>query len=135
MSDDDATERTTGPKPTEAELGILQVLWKLGPSTVAQVQQSLSSVRQTGYTTALKFLQIMTEKGLVTRDESRRAHVYQAAMGKAQMQQQLVGDLLERAFGGSASSLVLQALSARRASAAELTEIRRLLDEMEGDES
>lgn len=121
------------PKPTEAELAILQVLWRHGASTVADVQRALNEVRPTGYTTVLKLLQIMTEKGLVTRDESRRAHVYQPALTEAETQQQLVGDLLDRAFSGSASRLVLRALSARRASPAELAQIRQLLDEMEAE--
>jgi BlaI family transcriptional regulator, penicillinase repressor len=133
MNRNDPMGPKIGPKPTEAELAILQVLWHRGQSTVAEVQEVLNEARQTGYTTVLKFLQIMTEKALVTRDESRRAHVYRAAMEETEIQQQLVGDLLERAFGGSASSLVLQALSARRASPHELLEIRQLLDKMEGD--
>ena len=120
-------------KPTEGELAILSILWSRGPCTVGQVQESLSRERETGYTTALKLLQIMTEKGLVMRDESKRAHVYRAKFTEEQTQQQLVGDLLERAFGGSATRLVVQALSSRRASKKELGQIRNLLDELEGD--
>jgi len=120
-------------KPTEGELAILSILWDQGPSTVGQVQEALSKERETGYTTALKLLQIMTEKGLVARDESKRAHVYRAKFTEEQTQQQLVGDLLERAFGGSAARLVVQALSSRRASKKELGQIRSLLDELEGD--
>ena len=115
----------------EAELAILRVLWKRGPSTVREVQQELARDRRTGYTTALKLLQIMMDKGLVIREESRRPHVYQARFAEEQTQRQLVRDLLERAFGGSARKLVMQALTAKRASADELAEIRRLLDELE----
>jgi BlaI family transcriptional regulator, penicillinase repressor len=120
-------------KPTEGELAILSILWDQGPCTVGQIQETLSKERETGYTTALKLLQIMTEKGLVVRDESKRAHVYRAKFTEEQTQQQLVGDLLERAFGGSATRLVVQALSSRRASKKELGQIRNLLDELEGD--
>ena len=120
-------------KPTEGELAILSILWSRGPCTVGQVQESLSRERETGYTTALKLLQIMIEKGLVVRDESKRAHVYRAKFTEEQTQQQLVGDLLERAFGGSATRLVVQALSSRRASKKELEQIRNLLNELEGD--
>lgn len=119
------------PKPTDAELAILRVLWDLGPCTVRQVQEELEKSRRTGYTTVLKFLQIMTEKSLVKRDEARRAHVYEAAYPEEQMQKQLVGDLLERAFGGSAMKLVMRALDAKRASSAELAEIRRIVEERE----
>lgn len=118
------------PRPTDAELSILKVLWELGPSTVRQVMERLCMDRPTGYTTVLKLMQIMTEKGLVSRDESRRTHVYRAARPQDQTQRQLVGDLLDRAFGGSASNLVMQALSSRRASAEELEEIRKLLDQI-----
>lgn len=122
------------PRPTDAELAILRTLWKRGPSTVRQVLESLNQDRETGYTTALKLLQIMTEKGLVERDETERTHVYQARLTQEQTQRQLVGDLLDKAFGGSASQLVLQALATKPASADELAQIRRLLDEMEGGE-
>jgi BlaI family transcriptional regulator, penicillinase repressor len=122
-------------KPTDAELSILRVLWELGPSTVRQVQEALNERRETGYTTVLKLLQIMTEKGLVERDESERTHVYQASLTREQTQRQLVGDLLDRAFGGSAKQLVLQALATKKASAKEMAEIRRLLDKLEGGES
>ena len=119
------------PRPTDAELSILRVLWAKGPSTVRQVQETLDRARKTGYTTVLKFLQIMTEKGLVVRDESDRSHVYQARWGEEQTQRQLIGDLLDRAFGGSARKLVMQALAAKKTSPDELAEIRRVLDEME----
>lgn len=119
-------------KPTEAELAILRVLWDRGPCTVRVVAEALRGERGTGYTTALKLLQIMTEKGLVRRNEAARSHVYEAAAPAEATQRQLVGDLLDRAFGGSARQLVLQALAARPASPAELAEIRRLLDQLEG---
>src|SRR3954466_5233259 len=121
--------KSTLPRPTDGELAILRVLWERGPSTVRQVHEVLSRDRPGAYTTALKLLQIMTDKGLVRRDAADRSHVYQARMTQAQTQRQLVRDLLDRAFGGSASKLVMQALAARRASPAELGEIRRLLDD------
>jgi predicted transcriptional regulator len=117
-------------KPTDGELAILRVLWARGPSTVRQVAEALG--RDTGYTTALKLLQIMTEKRLVVRDETQRTHVYAAAYTEDQTQRQLVSDLLERAFGGSAAKLVLQALAAKKASPEELAEIRKLLDKERG---
>jgi predicted transcriptional regulator len=117
-------------KPTDAELGILNVLWMRGPSTVRQVAEALG--REAGYTTVLKLLQIMTEKALVVRDETARTHVYQAAFTEDQTQRQLVSDLLDRAFGGSAAKLVLQALAANKTSAEELAEIRKLLDKQRG---
>jgi len=117
------------PRPTDAELAILRVLWERGPSTVRQVHDVLvERVGPTAYTTALKLLQIMTEKGLVRRDDTDRTHVYQARLSEEQTQRQLVRDLLDRAFGGSSSKLVLQALSARRATAEELGEIRKLIE-------
>src|SRR5215210_4691472 len=119
-------------KPTDGELAILRVLWARGPSTVRQVAEALE--RDTGYTTALKLLQIMTEKGLVRRDESSRTHVYEAAATEDQTQRTLVSDLLDRAFGGSAAKLVLQALATRKASPQELVEIRRLIDRKRGSQ-
>jgi len=123
-------------RPTNAELAILTVLWQRGPSTVRQVLAALPAPRPrseaVGYTTILKLLQIMTEKGLVLRDESQRTHVYQARQPQNQTQRQLVDDLLERAFGGSAGALVMQALSTRRASPDEIDAIRRLLDDLDG---
>ena len=119
------------PRPTEAELAILRVLWSEGPCTVRAVQQVLNRQQPTGYTTVLKLLQIMTVKGLVVRDESRRSHVYRASRPEERTQKQLVGDLLERAFGGSAVKLVMQALSAKKPSARELAEIRTLIDRLE----
>ena len=112
-------------KPTDAELAILRVLWSRGPSTVRQVAAAMD--REGGYTTVLKLLQIMAEKGLVTRDESARTHIYEAAYTEDQTQQQLVMDLVERAFDGSAAKLVLQALAASKTSPEELAEIKKLL--------
>ena len=122
------TRQAILPRPTDAELAILRVLWERGPSTVRQVHDVLGQVRPTAYTTALKLLQIMTEKGLVRRDESDRTHIYHARLSEEQTQRQLVGDLLDRAFGGSASKLVMQALAARRATPEELGEIRKLIE-------
>lgn len=123
---------TNPPRPTDAEIEILKVLWRRGASTVREVFDALGEVKTTGYTTVLKMLQIMWEKGLVTRDETERAHRYEAAFAEELTQRQMVGDLLRRVFDGSAKKLVLQALSTERASADELTEIRRMLDELEG---
>jgi len=112
-------------KPTDGELGILRVLWARGPSTVREVTAELG--RDTGYTTVLKLLQIMTEKRLVRRDESSRTHVYEAAFTQDQTERQLVADLLDRVFDGSAAKLVLQALTAHTATPEELDEIRKLI--------
>jgi BlaI family transcriptional regulator, penicillinase repressor len=116
------------PRPTDAELALLRVLWERGPSTVRQVHDVVSEGRALAYTTTLKVLQIMTEKGLVRRQEQGRSHLYQARFGEEETQRRLVGDLLDRAFGGSAAKLVLQALAARRATPEDLREIRALLD-------
>ena len=123
------------PRPTDAELEILTVLWSLGPSTVRDVHETVARRKPTQYTTVLKTLQIMAEKGLVKRDEKQRAHIYSAARPREWTQQQLAGDLLQRAFGGSAASLMLGALSAHRASPAELAELRRFLEEYEKGKS
>jgi predicted transcriptional regulator len=117
-------------KPTDAELGILRVLWTRGPSTVRQIAEVLG--RETGYTTVLKLLQIMTEKRLVVRDESARTHIYEPAYTEDQTQRQLVTDLLDRAFDGSAAKLVLQALASTKTSPEELAEIKKLLDSKSG---
>lgn len=122
------------PRPTDAELEILTVLWSIGPATVRQVHDVISRRRPAQYSTVLKFMQIMAEKGLVRRDESQRAHVYEAARPREWTQQQLAGDLLERAFEGSARALLVGALSARKASAKELAELRKLLDEYQKGE-
>ena len=122
-------------EPTKSELEILQVLWKNGPSTVRFVNDDLNEQkRAVQYTSTLKLMQIMTEKGLVRRDESDRSHIYHARLTEEQTQRQLVRDLLDRAFGGSASKMVMQALATRRASAEELTEIRKLIDGRDGRE-
>jgi predicted transcriptional regulator len=120
-------------KPTEAEWSILRVLWNRGPSTVREIWEGLPGRRAKGYTTVLKLLQIMHGKGLVRRDESKRSHVYIARVSEEQAQHGLVGDLLDRVFGGSAAQLVLRALHARRTSPEDLATIRRLLAEQEGD--
>ena len=116
--------------PTESELEILNALWTSGPATVREVHEALSS-KGTGYTTVLKQMQMMVEKGLLTRSERFRSHVYAVAVPREETQQQLAGNLLERAFGGSARSLVLGALSAQKVSAKELAEIRKVLDEFQ----
>lgn len=118
-------------RPTEGELSILRVLWEGGPASVRDVQRKLDAERPTGYTTVLKLLQIMLEKGLVMRDESVRPQVYRPKATQEQTQQQLVGDLLDRAFGGSVRTMVLQALSTKKSTPAELKEMERLLDRME----
>jgi len=128
---EERTPPTTTPRPTDAELAILRVLWDRGPSTVRQVHEALSASQKSGYTTVLKMLQIMIDKGLVVRDETERAHVYGPRLTEQRTQRQLLGDLVDRAFGGSSAKLVLQALSGRRASSKELQDIRALLDELE----
>ena len=119
-------------KPTAAELEILQVVWRNGPSTVRQVHHELNP--ETGYTTVLKLMQIMKEKGLLTRDTAERSHVYSATIPEEQTKKGLVRDLLEKAFRGSAKELILQALSAKRASREELAEIRQIIDRIEKGE-
>lgn len=121
---------TTMPLPTEAELAILQILWKRGPSTVREVHTDLRD-RGTGYTTALKQMQVMAEKGLLTRSERYRSHVYEARIPREKTQLMLTRNLLQRAFDGSAKGLVLGALSAKPVSASELAEIRTILDQFE----
>ncbi|AFE04215.1 MULTISPECIES: BlaI/MecI/CopY family transcriptional regulator [Corallococcus] len=117
------------PRPTDAELAILRVLWDGGARTVREVHETLQD--GSGYTTVLKTMQIMTEKGLVTRDESQRAHVYSARLPRESTQQQLVTDLVDRVFGGSPARLALQALSTKKTSPEELAELRQLLDSLE----
>ena len=119
------------PKPTEAELEILTVLWSRGPATVREVHEVIAARKPTQYTTILKLLQIMAEKGLVLRNEKQRAHVYEPAKPREWTQQQLAGDLLQRGFEGSARTLMMGALSAHKASKEELAELRKLLDEYE----
>jgi len=123
--------RRPTPRPTDAELAILRVLWERGPSTVRQVHDVLSANREFAYTTTLKLLQLMTEKGVAVREEDGRVHVYRAAVAQEETQRHLIRDLVDRAFGGSPSRLVMQALAATPASAEELREIRRLLKEHE----
>jgi BlaI family penicillinase repressor len=122
------------PRPTDAELEILTVLWSIGPATVRAVYEVVNKRRPAQYSTVLKFMQIMAEKGLVRRDERERAHVYEAARSRERTQRQLAGDLLERAFSGSAKALLIGALSARKATKAELAEMRKLLDEYQKGE-
>ena len=122
-------------KPTDTELAILSVLWRRGPSTVREVMEDLSAEKPTGYTTVLKMMQIMAEKGLVNRDESQRTHVYKPAAPAERTQKHLVAELVDWAFQGSAQKLILQALSQRNVSREELDEIRALLDELDGGQS
>jgi BlaI family penicillinase repressor len=121
------------PRPTDSELEILTVLWSRGPSTVRDVHEIIVRSRPAQYTTILKLMQIMAEKGLVRRNEEQRAHVYEASRPQAETQRQLAGDLLQRAFGGSAKSMLMGALSARKASRKELAELKKFLDEYEGE--
>lgn len=118
-------------KPTDSELAILQVLWQNGPSTVRQVHEHLSQGRDLGYTTALKLMQIMHEKGLLARTEDGRSHVYSALLTEEEAQRDLLNRFVDTAFRGSAMKLVMQALGGGRASKAELDEVRRLLDDLE----
>lgn len=120
------------PQPTDGELTILRILWDNGPSTVRAVNDAMNKTKATGYTTTLKLMQIMTEKGLLIRDKSQFKHVYKPAISEEKTQKQLVGDLLERAFSGSAEKLVMRALSAKKVSAKELAEIRKMLKKLEG---
>ena len=119
------------PRPTEAELELLSVLWARGPSTVRQIHEAQSGEKSTGYTTTLKILQKMLEKGLLRRDERERSHVYEAVWRAEETQRQLVRDLLRRAFRGAAGKLVVQALSEEKVSSEDLAEIRRMLDDLE----
>ena len=117
--------------PTSSELEILQVIWQRGPSTVRDVYRTLAEEREIGYSTVLKFMQIMTEKGSLVRDESVRPQIYRAALPQHQTQRGIIRDLVTRAFGGSSASLIMQALSDRRASAEERRQIRELLDTLD----
>ncbi len=120
------------PRPTEAELAILDVFWRIGPATVREIQRSLNEIKPTGYTTALKMLQIMHEKGLVERDETARPQIYRPRNTQERTQRQLLRDLVQRAFGGSVKSLVLQALADQKSSPKELAAIEQILDRVEG---
>jgi predicted transcriptional regulator len=121
--------------PTDAELEVLRVLWDFGPSTVRAVHDVLSEVRDVGYTTVLKVMQIMLEKELVLRDTAQRSHVYSAAVERAQTQRQLIDVLVGKVFNGATAQLVLRALNSRTLTAGEIAEVRRLLDEIELDDS
>jgi BlaI family transcriptional regulator, penicillinase repressor len=120
------------PRPTDSELAILGVLWKRGPSTVRQVADELNQQRPVGYTTVLKLMQIMIDKGLLLREQASRSHVYRPRQSEDRTLGRIVRDLLDRAFGGSAQKLVMQALAARKASPQELDEIQKLLDQIKG---
>jgi predicted transcriptional regulator len=128
-------DRGGTPPPTDAELRILQVLWSKGPSTVREVHDIVAAERPAGYTTTLKFLQIMLEKGLVTRDEATRTHVYAAAVAQGQAQRTATADLMGRLFGGSAAALMQQALAVKPSSREELRRIREMLDAIERGET
>ncbi len=129
------SNKKNAPRPTAAELDILRVLWQLGTATVRQVHEVLNAEKPCGYTTVLKFMQIMTAKGLVIRDESQRSHVYKPREPAENTQRQLVADLLERVCEGSAEKLMMHAFSATKVSREELTRIRKLLGNMERQES
>ena len=129
----ESNERSASPAPTDAELRILRVLWKRGPATVRDVHDVLAAERPAGYTTTLKFLQIMLEKGLVTRDESARTHVYAAAVAEGQTQRTATADLMDRLFGGSAAALMQHALAVNPSSREELRRIREMLDALDRD--
>ena len=116
------------PRPTDAELAVLSVLWERGPSTVREVHEELGALRPVGYTTTLKMMQIMSDKGLVERDETSRSHVYRARKSEQKTQRQLIRDLLTRAFGGSAQKLFVEALAETKASPKDMAEIRKLLE-------
>jgi predicted transcriptional regulator len=119
-------------RPTKLELAILKVLWEAGPRSVRDIQGILNEAKPTGYTTVLKMLQIMTEKGLVDRDETVRPQIYRARYSQEQTQRHLLSDLLQRAFGGSVKTLVMQALATKKSSAKDLDAIEKLLDRIEG---
>jgi BlaI family transcriptional regulator, penicillinase repressor len=121
------------PGPTKGELAILRVLWEGGPRSVRDIQRVLNESRPTGYTTVLKLMQIMTEKGLVERDETQRPQIYRARYSQTQTQRQLVSDLVHRAFGGSVKALVLQALATKKSTPEELQAIEQVLDRFEGE--
>ncbi len=118
-------------RPTQSELAILRVLWERGPSTVREVNDALEGDKPSGYTTTLKLMQIMAGKGLVERDEAARAHVYRTAEPRERVEQQMVGDLLDKVFAGSAAQLVMRALSVKKATPAELKEIREMIERHE----
>ena len=119
------------PQPTDKELAILQVLWQIGPATVRVVNDEINKAKKTGYTTTLKLMQIMTEKGLLICDKSQFKHVYEPTITEEKAQNGMVGELLEKAFSGSASKLVMRALSAKKVSAQELAKIKKMIDTWE----
>ena len=125
-------KKNKSPKPTEAELEILQILWENGPSTVRFINDKMNVKKNVGYTTTLKIMQIMSEKNLVTRDEENRSHIYTAAYKQDETQKVLLDKFLDSAFGGSASKLVMQALGNRKTSKEEIEEIRNFLDKIDG---
>lgn len=124
--------RPSSSQPTEVEMQILRILWDLGPSPVREIHRRLEEAKGTSYSTTVKMLAVMLEKGLVTRDEEAQPHVYKAALTRDGAGKRLIRDLVDKVYDGSAHSLVLQALSAQRATQEERDEIRRLLDKMEG---
>lgn len=124
--------RRKTPRPTDKELVILGILWSRGPSTVREIHEAMNEDGDTGYTTTLKLMQIMTDKGLLARDDSQFKHVYKPAMSEEKTQKQLISDLLDKAFAGSAEKLVMRALAAKKVSSAELASIRKMLDDFEG---
>jgi BlaI family transcriptional regulator, penicillinase repressor len=124
--------RKTHSRPTDAEVEILNILWKTGPATVRRVHEEISETKQSQYTTTLKLMQIMVAKGQLHRDESERSHVYVPAVEREHSQRQMATDLMERAFAGSLRSLVVGALGGRRATKRELAELRALIEEHEG---
>jgi len=124
--------RHKSPGPTDREMAILSVLWERGPSTVREIHETIKTDSETGYTTTLKLMQIMADKGLLSRKDAGRQHVYRPAVSQEKTQNQVVGDVLEKVFAGSAEKLVMRALSARKVSPEELKRIREMLDEMEG---
>ena len=123
--------RTKAQGPTEKELAILKVLWQRGPSTVRQVNDEINKQQETGYTTTLKLMQIMTEKALLVRDDSVFKHIYKPLISAESTEKQIVGDMLEKVFSGSAERMVMRALAAKQVTAEELRKIRQLLDKME----
>lgn len=127
--------RPSSAQPTEVELQILRVLWERGPSTVRQIHAALASTRGTNYSTTVKMLSVMLEKDLLKRDETARPHVYRPTKTQQATQRHMLRDLIQKAYDGSAGSLVLQALSSRKATPEELAQIRTLLDELEGGSS
>ena len=125
------TSKSNLPKPTDAEIEILHVLWQLEPATVRQIHEHLTQNKQAQYTTTLKQLQVMTEKGLVVRDESERSHVYRAAVARNQVQRQMTTHLIDRVFGGSARGMLMEALGSKKVSKKDLAELRQLIDDFE----